>query len=238
MEIKGYLPTSLIDWPGKTCSVIFLNRCNFRCRYCHNKDLAKGMESQNLPPAFVLSKILQKKKWISGVVITGGEPTLHRDLPELCRDIKYHLNIDIKLDTNGSNPTRLKLLLDQNLVDKISMDIKAPLDDNAIYNKTCQANINVDDIEKSINIIKEANVDHEFRTTICPALLSEEDILKIACELTCICGRVQEYTIQNFRPNNTLDPEFKNIEPYPEEKLRDIRHKILQKYNILKCTVK
>lgn len=239
MEIKGFLPTSLTDWASKTTSIVFLNRCNLRCRYCHNGELALGIEGQSMTPAYVLSKMYDKKDWIDGVVITGGEPTLNSDLPEFCRDIKKHIDIPIKIDTNGTNPNMIRLLLNEGLVDKISMDVKAPLLEEGLYSSICQANVKTDILEQTVNIIIDSGVSYEFRTTLCSAFLQPDDVLKIVCELCCISGgRLKEFSIQNFNPDKTLDPALKSVKKLDESVLRDLRHKILQKYDVLVCNVR
>lgn len=235
MEIKGFQEMSLLDWPGKTCAVIFLNHCNFRCPYCHNAELAIGMESQNIQSYYVISRLYERKQWIDGIVISGGEPLLNRDLPEFCRTLKAHLDIGIKLDTNGSNPNLLEILLRENLVDKISMDIKAPLEDEA-YTRVSRANINVSVIEESINlIIDNSNISHEFRTTVCPSLLSESEIVQIASELSCLGA--QEYTLQNFNPRKTLDTSLKEV-PYSYDTLNKLKSKIVDQCKIRKVNIR
>jgi len=240
MEIKGIQNLSLTDWPGKTSSIIFFNRCNLRCKYCHNPSLALGMAGQNYPPAYVLSWLKGQKDFIDGIILSGGEPTLHKQIVEFCRDIRSYLDIAIKLDTNGTNPKLLNILLEEQLIDKISMDIKAPLDNDDKYKKICDAQIDVRKIEESINMIYDYGLDCEFRTTVIPCLLSEKDILDIACELSCICGgQVKEYTIQNFNPSNPLlDETLRHEKSYDKEILEKIKHTIMQKYGILKCNIK
>lgn len=237
MEIKGFQEVSFLDWPGKNCAVIFLNNCNFRCQYCHNGELARGLESQNIPPAYILSKLYDKREWLDGLVISGGEPTLNRLLVEFCRDVKTHIGIQIKLDTNGSNPRLLEMLLAQDLIDKVSMDIKAPFEEEH-YKTICSAHVDLQQLEASIALILDRNLDYEFRTTIVPTLLSEEDVLQIACELSCICGTVQEYTLQNFNPAHVLNPALSNLSPYPSTIFRRLRTKILTDYQVLKCNIK
>jgi len=237
MEIKGFQEISFLDWPGKNPAIIFLNHCNFRCQYCHNPELACGLGGQSIPPAYVLSKLADKRGWIDSIVISGGEPTLNRGLVEFCRDIKTFLDIDIKLDTNGSNPKLLEILLNEELIDKVSMDVKAPLDEEK-YKKVCQTVVDLSKIERSINLICDSCIDHEYRTTVLPSLLTEADILKIACELTCICGKVKEYTIQNFRPVHVLNSGLQKEKPYDMETLKALQYKITQEYTVLKCTVK
>ena len=237
MEIKGFQEISFLDWPGKNPAIIFLNRCNFRCTYCHNMSLAVGVDGQNIPPSYILSKIAEKKDWIDGIVISGGEPTLNRTLIEFCRDVRMFLGIAVKLDTNGSNPKLLQILLNEGLLDKVSMDIKAPLDEEK-YKKVIHANIDLSQIEKSINLICDGGIDYEFRTTVTPDLLSENDILRIAQELTCISNPIKEYTIQNFKIIDSLSEQAKKLKSYSTNVLNQLRHKILNNYSVLKCTVK
>jgi pyruvate formate lyase activating enzyme len=237
MEIKGFQEVSFLDWPGKTSSVIFLNHCNFRCPYCHNAELAIGMESQNIPPSYVISWLYDRREWIDGIVISGGEPLLNRDLPEFLRALKTHLDISIKLDTNGSNPKLLQILLRENLVDKVSMDIKSPLEDER-YSKICRTNINISLIEESINAIIDSNINYEFRTTVCPSLLKENDILQIATELSCIGGTLQEYSLQNFNPGKVLDSSFEDQISYSYDTLNKIKAKITNQCTIKKISIK
>lgn len=235
MEIKGFQELSFIDWPGKNTCIIFLNHCNFRCCYCHNMQLAVGMCSQNIPPSYILMQLKEKKDWIDGIVISGGEPTLNKDLINFCRDIKTFIpTISIKIDTNGTNPKMIDILLKENLIDKISMDIKAPLSDENLYNTICQANVPINLVENTINLIVDSNIDYEFRTTITPDLLSKEQIITIACELSCICGCVKQYTIQNFDNTNT---KFKAYS-YDKDILNNLKSKILLSYNISNLTIK
>lgn len=236
MEIKGFQEVSFLDWPGKTASIMFLNHCNFRCPYCHNAELAIGIKSQNLPPAYIISWLYHKREWIDGIVISGGEPLLNRDLPEFLRAIRMHLDIGIKLDTNGSNPELLEILIRENLIDKVSMDVKAPLDDT-LYSAIAKTNVDTSKIEQSINLIIDSSISYEFRTTVCPSLLSISNILQIANELSCI-GTIQQYTLQNFNPTKVLDNSFEQQTPYSYDALNKIRFKIMDECKIRKCIVK
>lgn len=239
MEIKGFQEISFLDWPGKNAAIIFLNLCNLRCRYCHNADLARGLNAQSIPPSYVLARLHERRNWIDGLVISGGEPTLNRDLPSFLEDVRSFLPIKIKLDTNGTNPHLLEILLKEKLVDRVSIDIKAPFD-TRIYSHICQANIDVTKIEKSVNLICDSHVECEFRTTVCSTLLSENDVVEVARELSCICGIVKEYTIQNFNPAHALDESLRRTMPYKVELLQKLGIRIQRdsNCNIIKCTVK
>lgn len=213
MEIKGWVKTSLIDYPGRICSVIFLPGCNFRCPFCQNPDLVESPEDlPEIPLEEVLEYLEQKKIWIDGVCITGGEPTIHRDLPELIKRLK-EIGMLVKLDTNGSNPEMLEFLLNQRLLDYIAMDVKAPWEK---YPLVAGVQINVEKIKKSIEIIRNSGIEHEFRTTLIPKLHSKEDIIKIGE----ILKGSKKFAIQQFRPRKTLNPEFQEEKPYSEDELR------------------
>src|SRR4030067_3759239 len=124
IKIKGFLETSLSDWPGRLCSVLFLPHCNFRCPYCHNHSLVFHPDQySSVLLKDIFARLHSFKGWIDGVCVTGGEPTLHPDLPLLIQEIK-HNGFLVKLDTNGSNPEMLEKLIEKGEVDFISMDVK------------------------------------------------------------------------------------------------------------------
>ena len=129
MIIRGLQKLSLIDYSPYTCSVVFLVGCNFRCGFCHNPELVVGSSSSSeISKKEVIDFLEKRKKWLDGVCITGGEPTLNSDLPDFIRDVKK-LNYQVKLDSNGTNPTMLKLLLENKLIDYLAMDIKSSLEE-------------------------------------------------------------------------------------------------------------
>jgi pyruvate formate lyase activating enzyme len=216
LDIKGFIKTSLIDWDGKVTSVIFLPKCNFRCPFCHNHELVLNPEKYNsVSLEEIDSFLLENRDFIDGVVITGGEPTVHVDLPELCKHFKK-LGLMVKLDTNGSNPEMLKHLIDQNLVDYVAMDIKAPLSNATKYlNSIGLKNADLDNVKKSMEILKKSNVDYEFRTTVVPSLHTAKDIVEISKEI----GSKSKLVLQNFNSQSTLDTRFNKIKPYEREEL-------------------
>ncbi len=229
MEIKGFIPVSLIDYPGKICSIIFLPNCNFRCLYCQNPDLINSPEKLLTVPADeILNYLKEKKKWIDGVCITGGEPCLHKDLPGLIEKIKA-LGLLVKLDTNGTNPSMLQHLLAKNLLDYIAMDIKAPKEK---YELVARTKVNMIDIEKSVQLIKNSGIDYEFRTTVLPALHNDTDIMEIGKWLQ----GSKKYFLQQFRPEKTLDPKFANEKSFSKEELLRLRDAAKQFFE--KCEVR
>lgn len=217
MEIKGFIDISLVDWDGKISSVVFLAGCNLRCPFCYNVNLV--LHPENLPtiPFEQIEDRLKKSRgWVDGVVILGGEPTIHSDLLGLCEKIK-ETDFLVKLDTNGTNPVMVKELIDKRLVDYIAMDIKAPLTVEK-YSKVCGVNVEnlIDKIEETVGILLENEVEYEFRTTVVSGLHDERDIEEI-CQRIKGCGK---YVIQNYKGDvETVDPKF-NGKPFSEEKMK------------------
>ena len=221
IEIKGFLETSFVDWPGKICSALFLPYCNLRCPYCHNHSLVFHPEQySSIRLEDILDRLLSFQDWIDGVCITGGEPTLHADLPSLIQEIKRHRFL-AKLDTNGSNPQMLERLIKAKEIDFVSMDVKAPLDPLS-YQRSTGLHIDLNLILKSIDILKKEEVEYQFRMTVVPGLHSEEDIKNLGHQLKA--GR--KLVLQNFNPENPLDPSLKNILPYDLEVLKKMEREV------------
>ena len=213
MDIRGFIETSFLDWDGKVAAVIFLPYCNFKCPFCSNGILITDPGSL---PAISLAKIEDfiklRHDFIDGVVITGGEPTIHAWLPDLIKKIKA-LGVLVKLDTNGSNPNHLSTLLANHLVDYIAMDLKAPL--HSRYHEAAGVKVELGKIKESIGIIMASGIDYEFRTTVVPTFLDEADIEEMAKEIK----GAKKFVLQQFVPEHTLDEKLRIIAPYPKEKL-------------------
>jgi pyruvate formate lyase activating enzyme len=209
LNIKGFQKSSFIDYPDKIAAVVFTGGCNFRCPYCHNKELVYNI-GENIDEREIIGELQRRKKYLDGVCITGGEPTLQTGIRDFIVRIK-RLGYLVKLDTNGTSPEVLKLLIGEGLLDYIAMDIKAPLQN---YRSVTVDRVDIEKIKESIEIIKCSGVDYEFRTTICKELLSAGDILKIAKSLK---GSMK-YTLQNYRESgNILSGE--KYTPYKREEL-------------------
>lgn len=218
MQIKGFIENSLIEWEGMISSIIFLSGCNFRCPYCHSPHLVNPTEDlETIPLEAVISHLKKKRGWVDGVVVSGGEPTLHSGLKGLLRELKA-LGLKVKLDTNGTNPDLLEELIKDGLLDCVAMDIKAPLEDKN-YRKVAGAACSVQDLRRSIKVIIESGLEHEFRTTVCPSYLGEKEIKDIARALQ----GAKRYVLQSFRPTNCLDPSMLEVTAYPPDKLRRFR---------------
>ncbi|HUV81034.1 MAG TPA: anaerobic ribonucleoside-triphosphate reductase activating protein [Patescibacteria group bacterium] len=231
MQIGGLQKITLIDYPGKVATTVFLTGCNFRCPFCYSSELVlpEKIKRQPIISSRDFFKFLEKRKGLlEGVVICGGEPTLNEDLPQFCRKIKK-LGYSVKIDTNGSNPEMLKKLIESGLADYIAMDIKAPKEE---YDESAGVKVDVEKIQKSIDILKEGKVDYEFRSTIVPGLHTKEDVISMAEWLK----GAKKYLLQDFRPEKTLNPEFEKIKSLPKEFLLEIKEKIAGYFEI--CEVR
>lgn len=226
MKIASLQKFTLIDYPDKMACTVFLSGCNFKCPWCYNPELVlpeKIREQPSVPEKEFFEFLKKRKGELEGVVICGGEPTIHNDLPDFFRKIKK-MGFLIKLDTNGSNPGMLKKLINEGLIDYIAMDIKAPKEK---YSKAVGKEVDLENIEKSINILKQSRKEFEFRSTIVPGLLEKKDILKIANWLE----PAPRYFLQNFRPGKTVNPKFRKVKPYSENYLAEIIKAIAPFFN-------
>ncbi len=177
MQIHGYQKLTLLDYPSHIAAAIFLAGCNMRCPFCHNASLVTRIISENaIPEETVLSTLYSRKHILEGVCITGGEPTLYSELPSLLEKIKA-LNLKVKLDSNGTNPSMLKSLVKDGLVDYIAMDIKNSKEKYAIT--TGIPSFLLDKINESIEFLLTASIAYEFRTTIVKEFHTLEDIVSI-----------------------------------------------------------
>lgn len=227
MVIKGYLRTSLLEWPGKISSVIFIPGCNWRCPFCHNKDLVLLPEKlPSISEKEILADLKKRRKWIDGVVITGGEPTFQPDLAVFLGRIKDSGFLTM-VETNGTKPEVLSNLLKESLLDRLSLDVKAPLNQEA-YNQAAGVEVDLKTIEQSIELVFNSGLESEFRTTVVPSLHSEEDLIKLAKQLRAMsdrsasASRLLWWFLQQFQPKNCLDPAFREVKPYDQKSLEEI----------------
>ncbi len=211
-EIKGFIDLSLVDWDGKIASVAFLPYCNFRCPFCYNVTLVLKPEDMSTVSFEETEHYLAKNKsWLDGVAITGGEPTLHKHLLNLCQKIKG-LGLGVKLDTNGTHSVMVQKLIAQKLVDYIALDIKAPLTVES-YSKAVgiDATSLLPEIKTTVETLLRDSVNYEFRTTLVPAIHKK-------CDVKLICGEIEgckKYVLQNFKGDTeTLDPRFKGTKSF------------------------
>jgi len=215
--IKGFIETSFLDWPGRMCAVIFLSGCNFRCPFCHNHALV--LNSTTLPSLSlgeIISALAPYRKWLAGICITGGEPTLSPQIADIMKQLKSD-GWSTKLDTNGSQPKVLSQLFKQRLVDMVAMDIKAPLVQHK-YSSCAGIAADLTAIAQSIELIRASNLPHEFRMTVLPRLHSEADIMQCASFL-----RPSSLKLQNFNPKTTLNPAFMKEVPFDPADFIDLQ---------------
>jgi pyruvate formate lyase activating enzyme len=177
MRIVGFTETSLLDWHGRISAVLFLGGCNFTCPFCHNYQIADDDPNLGEVPWDDIARTLQRKHdWYDGVVLTGGEPLMHPEVFDLCRLLKA-TGQPVKVDTNGSYPYALKALLELKLVDAVAMDVKAPLD--AGYGEAAGRRADLAPLRRTIKLLIESGVEHEFRCTLVPGLINPEDATAI-----------------------------------------------------------
>jgi pyruvate formate lyase activating enzyme len=204
--IRVIIETSLIDWDGKLTTVLFFDKCNFMCPFCQNWDLL--LHPEKYPPIkwHDVEIILHaKKKWIDGVVLTGGEPLVDKtEVFGIANRIKK-LGLLVKLDTNGAYPDVLEALIESNRVDYVAMDIKAPMDER--YSKAAGKSIDIHQIKRSINILMKGTVDYEFRTTCVPGIVSEDAIADMG---GAIRG-AKRWILQQYMPENAYLEEYRNM---------------------------
>ncbi|MDA3862580.1 MAG: anaerobic ribonucleoside-triphosphate reductase activating protein [Deltaproteobacteria bacterium] len=214
--IKDLIGTTLVDYPGRIASTVFIAGCNFRCPFCHNAELVFP-EIYNLTPNIsneqTIAYLKKRMNFISGVVFTGGEPLLYKDLEKLIREIKS-LGLKVKLDTNGSFPGKLSKIIE--LVDYIAMDIKTS---PSKYPVATGSSCDFSKILESIELVQASSVEYEFRTTAVPKLVESQDIREIG---KIIKGSTT-YALQTFTSENTLDEQFAGIPIYPPEVLEKFK---------------
>lgn len=212
IHIKRIEEHSYKEWEGVPSSVLYLGGCNMRCPYCNMKDLVLEYKKiKTIPFEDVKDFLLSNKKWVEGVVISGGEPSLNRGLVTLLQELK-RLNFKVKLLTNGSNEPLIRKVLLSKLVEVLTLDIKAPLVDKR-YKEVTKSNIDIRNIRNLITFLKGSSFKFEISVTPVPSLMSEEDFERI---LASILG-VGNLLIREFKPENTIDPSFERIKPYSKE---------------------
>ncbi len=223
INIKGFLESSFLDWPGQISAVIFLAGCNFRCPFCHNHGLVlRPHDYQTIDWKNIKARLSKFRGWIDGVVISGGEPTLSPALPELIKEIRT-AGFRVKLDTNGSRPNVLSRLLDQGLLDHVAMDVKSALYEIP-YARAAGKPGFLEKVKQSLALLRTSDVEYTLRTTVVPDLHTEKDIMELAGQL---CG-VKDWRLQCFKPENAMDSNYREREPMNQSFFEELDHKAHQ----------
>ncbi|MFA7087758.1 MAG: anaerobic ribonucleoside-triphosphate reductase activating protein [Patescibacteria group bacterium] len=223
MIIGGLEKLTLLDYPEHLAAIIFTQGCNFRCRYCYNPMLVwpdGGLDGKNkkekgfpiIDQKDLFLFLENRIGRLDGVVITGGEPTLHHDLPDFIKKIKS-LGYLVKLDSNGTNPDMLEKLINEKLIDYIAMDLKAPLEK---YESVVGAAVNCNNIKKSVKIIMNSGLPYEFRTTVVPGLLIEDDFV----DMGKIIKGAKKWYLQKFKSDTELvDKNYQALPSYSDKEM-------------------
>jgi pyruvate formate lyase activating enzyme len=228
MLLSAIQRLTLLDYPEHVACTVFTPGCNFRCHYCHNPQFVlpeklKEIHDDLIPEDVFFCFLERRKKKLEGVCITGGEPTIHKDLPEFIAKIKA-MGFLVKLDTNGTNPEMLKKLLDENLLDYVAMDIKSMTNDKLqMTNEKTKtgdnfmgAQVNMETLKKSRDLIMRSGTDYEFRTTLVKEFHTDEEFTQI---LEFVQG-AKKYCLQNFRNSaECLDPKWNKYSGLSKEEL-------------------
>lgn len=217
MKFCGIQKTSLIDYPGKVASVLFTPGCNLRCPFCYNWQIAVDPQPPFLQEAVALEILESRKKYVDAVVVTGGEPCMHKDLPRILSKLKEE-GFSVKLDTNGFFPETLKECL--GLVDYVAMDVKTSADKYKLVGAK-----DTSGMLQSIEMLKNSKVPCEFRTTVAPELVNAQDIMGIG---EMVKG-AKKCALQQFVPKDTLDKRYETLKPYSPETIKEFAQ-VIEKY--------
>ena len=236
MKIASPDLISATAWPGKVCYLVNIQRCNYRCGFCNVPELIfENSETPVLTEEKVLSKLerLKDKKFIDAVCITGGEPLIHPEIENFIRKIRK-FKFPVRIETNGSQPSRLKRLIEYGLIQSVSLDIKTSREK---YNLAAGCKVKLRKIEKSILITSHLD-DYEFRTTIVPHLVNKRDVIRIKNWLLYLThqDRLNSYILQQFKPGKLFKPYFDKVKPYPKSTLEEMK-KSVEKY-FKKCEIR
>lgn len=233
MIFRGWQKTSLIEYPGKISTVLFTGSCNFRCPFCYNRDLVLNPDKMKaIEEKDVIGYLEENRRLYQAVIVTGGEPTMDRQLPAFLKSVKK-LGLLAGIETNGTNPTMLEKLIKEKSIDFVGMDIKAPLSWDS-YRKAAGISEKslFHNVRKSVKILLGSQIDYEFRTTVVSGIHDEKSIEKIAEQIK----GARMYVLQKFIPKNTIDGSLIELPPFKTEKMLELRK--IVKGNFGACEVR
>lgn len=202
VPVSGIVRMTAIDFPNHLAAVLFTSGCSLRCRYCHNPELRAMAPDHALNPDAIEAFLAERRGYLDGIVVSGGEPTIHRGLPDFMEYLRSFGYLTA-LHTNGMHPDVLSSLLRRHLVDYVAMDVKAPPRE---YDRVTGTSGTSFPVSRSIDLIVGSGVPHEFRTTYHPALLTEEQLLRTMQAV--VHARGQRYYLQIFRKDGVNDAEL------------------------------
>lgn len=219
VPIARLLKLSLRDYPGKLCSKVYVYGCNFRCPYCPDTDLIHNqLEGSKVPEIDVYDHLYRVRGYVTGLCIGGGEPTLHNGLLGFIYRVKS-LGHDVKLDTNGTRPKRINKLMEERLIDYVSMEIKAPLER---YPEVVMSKVDMDSVRQSIRILRRGSLDYEFTATMIPGLLDGDDLEEIAQYLI----GSKRFVLQQFTIPGRHCPELEDLDRYSLNEMKAFRDRV------------
>ena len=222
VPIGGVQKLSLVDFPGHVAAALFTVGCNMRCGYCHNPELVlPERAAPSIPSDEIILFLESRVKRLDGVVISGGEPTIHDDLPKLVQRIK-RLGYAVKLDTNGTRPSMVRELIDQKLVDFVAMDIKGPMEK---YHTIAARPVDLEAVCETISLLVTSGIGHEFRTTVVREQLCVDDFRSIG---EMVRG-AKRFALQHFRPGVTLAPQFQDASTLTDAEFHQVK-RIMEEY--------
>ena len=210
MCIVGLQKLTLLDYPGRVACTVFLQGCNFKCPFCYNSSLIDSTDNNFLSTNDFFDFLDKRKKVLDGVAITGGEPLLNPSIKDFIKKIKEK-GFLVKLDTNGSNPSLLKELIEENLVDYVAMDIKNTFEK---YPLTTSVNVEIENIKNSIFLLINSSIDYEFRTTVVKEFHNVEDFKLIGNQIK----GAKNYYLQSYQEKNSVIS--KNLHPLSKDELQ------------------
>jgi len=213
MNISGFQKLSLLDYPKTPCAILFTQGCSFRCAFCHNPELIPQVGGNTIPEDVIMAELEANKKMAPAVAITGGEPTLQKDLPAFMRRLK-DAGFLVKLDTNGVTPAMIKNIIDEKMADYFAMDLKQTWEK---YDEVVRVGSPalIDRVRETFVLIQNSGIPHEFRTTILPHSHTEDDFLAMAGYLK----PGEKYFIQETRFGITLEPDLQRQKSFETKEL-------------------
>jgi len=209
MKFSGLQKISLIDYPGKVASVLFTPGCNLRCPFCHNWRIVVDPKPPFLQEATALEILDSRKRYVDAVVVTGGEPTMHKELPRFLAKLRSK-GFFVKLDTNGFYPDVLEECLPS--VDFVAMDVKTCIEKYRVLGAS-----DTSGLLRSVELLKTGTVAYEFRTTVVPDLVTSDDV---ACIGDLVKG-AKTHAFQQFVPRDLLDKKYELLSPYSPERINE-----------------